>query len=194
MQNTKLLRFVEDFSLPLIFVCLFVGLSLSVKYFFTMRNMIGLALSVSQIGMVACTMMFCLAARDFDLSIGSPRAFPRRRGCGAAAGSFAPPGPLPPPPRSFPLVDRSGAGVPVWRAGLVLGPGQAVRGGPGVEICRGCARPCAAGGPAPVRPWPASAARRTFPDGGGPSYVGRGSPARRGHGSTAAAHRAAMDD
>src|SRR6218665_1958106 len=77
MQNTKLLRFVEDFSLPLIFVCLFVGLSLSVKYFFTMRNMIGLALSVSQIAMVACTMMFCLAARDFDLSIGSTVAFPR---------------------------------------------------------------------------------------------------------------------
>src|SRR6218665_3604377 len=80
MQNTKLLRFVEDFSLPLIFVCLFVGLSLSVKYFFTMRNMIGLALSVSQIGMVACTMMFCLAARDFDLSIGSPGAFARGLG------------------------------------------------------------------------------------------------------------------
>src|SRR6218665_4160470 len=72
MKNTKLLRFVEDFSLPLIFVCLFVGLSLSVKYFFSMQNMIGLALSVSKIAMVACTLMFCLAARDFDLSIGSP--------------------------------------------------------------------------------------------------------------------------
>ncbi|ABM59487.1 L-arabinose ABC transporter permease AraH [Verminephrobacter eiseniae] len=75
MKDTKLLRFVEDFSLPLIFVCLFVGLSLSVKYFFSMQNMIGLALSVSQIAMVACTMMFCLAARDFDLSIGSTVAF-----------------------------------------------------------------------------------------------------------------------
>src|SRR6218665_2997094 len=75
MKDTKLLRFVEDFSLPLIFVCLFVGLSLSVKYFFSMQNMIGLALSVSQIAMVACRMMFCLAARDFVLSIGSPVAF-----------------------------------------------------------------------------------------------------------------------
>src|SRR6218665_1975870 len=71
MKDTKLLRFVEVFSLPLIFVCLFVGLSLSVKYFFSMQNMIGLALSASQIAMGAWTMMFCLAARDFDLSIGS---------------------------------------------------------------------------------------------------------------------------
>jgi len=32
-------------------------------------------LSVAQIGMVACTMMLCLASRDFDLSIGSTIAF-----------------------------------------------------------------------------------------------------------------------
>ena len=38
-------------------------------------DMLGLALSVSQIGMVACTMMFCLASRDFDLSVGSIVAF-----------------------------------------------------------------------------------------------------------------------
>ncbi|MCW5221440.1 L-arabinose ABC transporter permease AraH [Verminephrobacter aporrectodeae] len=75
MKNTKLLRFIEDFSLPLIFLVLFAGLSLSVEYFFSDKNMIGLALSVSQIGMVACTMMFCLASRDFDLSIGSTVAF-----------------------------------------------------------------------------------------------------------------------
>ena len=37
--------------------------------------MLGLALSISQIGMVACTMMFCLASRDFDLSVGSTIAF-----------------------------------------------------------------------------------------------------------------------
>jgi L-arabinose transport system permease protein len=32
-------------------------------------------LSVAQIGMVACTMMLCLASRDFDLSVGSTIAF-----------------------------------------------------------------------------------------------------------------------
>jgi L-arabinose transport system permease protein len=39
--------------------------------FITWRNMESLALAVSTIGMVACTMLFCLAAGDFDLSIGS---------------------------------------------------------------------------------------------------------------------------
>lgn len=64
-----------DYSLLLIFVVMFVVLSLTVPYFFSQQNLIGLGLSVSQIGMVACTMMFCLASRDFDLSIGSTVAF-----------------------------------------------------------------------------------------------------------------------
>lgn len=64
-----------DYSLVLIFVLMFIGLSLTVPYFFSRQNMIGLGLSVSQIGMVACTMMFCLASRDFDLSVGSTVAF-----------------------------------------------------------------------------------------------------------------------
>ncbi|WP_287879651.1 L-arabinose ABC transporter permease AraH [Aquitalea sp.] len=69
------LQWLEDFSLPLIFALLFILLSLSVDYFFSWQNMMGLALSVSQIGMVACSMMFCLASRDFDLSVGSIVAF-----------------------------------------------------------------------------------------------------------------------
>ncbi|QUP52860.1 L-arabinose ABC transporter permease AraH [Ralstonia syzygii] len=75
MNKTRLLLRLDDFSLPLIFAILFAALSLSVEYFFSWQNMVGLALSVSQIGMVACTMMFCLASRDFDLSIGSTVAF-----------------------------------------------------------------------------------------------------------------------
>src|SRR5690349_22709906 len=75
MNKTRLLRLLDDFSLPLIFAILFAALSFSVEYFFSWQNMVGLALSVSQIGMVACTMMFCLASRDFDLSIGSTVAF-----------------------------------------------------------------------------------------------------------------------
>lgn len=35
------------------------------------ENVKGLALAVSQIGMVGCTMLFCLASGDFDLSVGS---------------------------------------------------------------------------------------------------------------------------
>src|ERR1700758_1398800 len=69
------LGFLSDYSLILIFVLLFVVLSFVVDHFFSVENMLGLALSVSQIGMVACTMMFCLASRDFDLSVGSIVAF-----------------------------------------------------------------------------------------------------------------------
>ena len=42
-------------------------LSLTVEYFFSVPNMIGLALSVSQIGMVACAMTFCIASRDYGV-------------------------------------------------------------------------------------------------------------------------------
>ena len=66
---------LEDWSLIILFAVFFAILSVSVEYFFSLQNLIGLALSVSQIGMVACTMMFCLACRDFDLSVGSIVAF-----------------------------------------------------------------------------------------------------------------------
>src|SRR5579863_9660524 len=66
---------ITEYSLILIFIVMFVTMSLTVDHFFSIENMLGLALSISQIGMVACTMMFCLASRDFDLSVGSIVAF-----------------------------------------------------------------------------------------------------------------------
>lgn len=54
-----------------VFGILFVISALFVDNFFTWVNMKGLALAISTIGMVACTMLFCLASGDFDLSIGS---------------------------------------------------------------------------------------------------------------------------
>lgn len=57
------------------YALLFVVLAFSVENFFSTANIVGLLLSVAQIGMVACTMMFCLASRDFDLSVGSTIAF-----------------------------------------------------------------------------------------------------------------------
>lgn len=71
----RLFLFLLEYNLVFLFLVIFVTLSFSVRYFFTVQNMLGLALSVSQIGMVACTMMFCLASRDFDLSVGSIVAF-----------------------------------------------------------------------------------------------------------------------
>jgi L-arabinose transport system permease protein len=66
---------ITEYSLIVIFIVMFLTMSLTVDHFFSIENMLGLALSISQIGMVACTMMFCLASRDFDLSVGSTVAF-----------------------------------------------------------------------------------------------------------------------
>lgn len=64
-----------DQGLVVIFVLAFVIVALTVPNFLTERNMLGLLQSVVTVGIVACTMMFCLAARDFDLSVGSTVAF-----------------------------------------------------------------------------------------------------------------------
>ncbi len=68
-------RQLAQHSMPLAYFSLFILLALTVENFFSGANLIGLMLSVSQIGMVACTMMMCLASRDFDLSVGSTIAF-----------------------------------------------------------------------------------------------------------------------
>jgi L-arabinose transport system permease protein len=54
-----------------VFAVLFLACSIFVPYFFAWRNLIGLGLSVSMVGMVACTMLFCMAGGDFDLSVES---------------------------------------------------------------------------------------------------------------------------
>lgn len=54
------------------FVVLFALASLLVENFFTWRNVVlSLGLSVTTVGIIACTMLFCLAAGEFDLSVGS---------------------------------------------------------------------------------------------------------------------------
>ncbi len=65
----------EDSGMLVIFIVLFLLLSIFVPYFLTWRNMIGLGLSVSMVGMVSCTMLFCLASGDFDLSVENIVAF-----------------------------------------------------------------------------------------------------------------------
>lgn len=64
-----------DQGLLVIFILAFALVSLTVPNFLTERNMLGLLQSVVTVGVIACTMMFCLAARDFDLSVGSNVAF-----------------------------------------------------------------------------------------------------------------------
>jgi L-arabinose transport system permease protein len=70
-HRTSFGNFFERAGMLLVLALLFIGCSLFVENFLSWRNMSGLALSVSMTGMVACTMLFCLAAGDFDLSIGS---------------------------------------------------------------------------------------------------------------------------
>lgn len=64
----------EKTGMLLVLVVLLVCFSLFVPYFFSERNVAGLALSVATIGIIACTMLFCLASGDFDLSVGSVAA------------------------------------------------------------------------------------------------------------------------
>ena len=61
----------DSAGMLLLFLLLFAGASVFVPNFFTWNNMTGLALSVTTVGIISCTMLFCLAAGDFDLSVGS---------------------------------------------------------------------------------------------------------------------------
>jgi len=70
-SKSNLARIWEDAGMPLLFLVLFAGVSLFVPDFFSWINMKGLALSVATVGIIACTMMLCLAGGDFDLSVGS---------------------------------------------------------------------------------------------------------------------------
>ncbi len=54
-----------------VFVLVVIGARLITPVFLSKDNMISLGLQVSSIAMVSCTMLFCLAAGDFDLSVGS---------------------------------------------------------------------------------------------------------------------------
>ena len=55
----------------LVLVLLVVGCAIFVSNFFSSVNVQGLLLAVSTVGMVSCTMLFCLASGNFDLSVGS---------------------------------------------------------------------------------------------------------------------------
>jgi L-arabinose transport system permease protein len=63
--------FLDRAGMLLVLAALFIVCSVGVENFLSWRNLQGLSLAVSTTGMVACTMLFCLAAGDFDLSIGS---------------------------------------------------------------------------------------------------------------------------
>ncbi|MDI4635657.1 L-arabinose ABC transporter permease AraH [Pelomonas sp. V22] len=75
MNANRTKALLKEHSMTLGYGLLFIVLAATVENFFSAANIVGLMLSVAQIGMVACTMMLCLASRDFDLSVGSTIAF-----------------------------------------------------------------------------------------------------------------------
>ncbi|GAB4368917.1 MAG: L-arabinose ABC transporter permease AraH [Spirochaetales bacterium] len=78
-KTTTLIHLVSaiwaNAGLSALFILMFAALSLFVPNFFSVPNMIGLSLSVSMVGMVASTMLFCLAGGNFDLSVEAIVAF-----------------------------------------------------------------------------------------------------------------------
>jgi len=65
------MRAWDKMGMLLIFIILFILCSLFIDNFLSFRNMNGLGLAISMTGMTACTMMFCIATADFDLSVGA---------------------------------------------------------------------------------------------------------------------------
>lgn len=68
-------QFWDSAGMLVVFILLFIVLSMTVEGFQSKENLIALALSVSTVGVIACTMLFCLASGDFDLSVESVVAF-----------------------------------------------------------------------------------------------------------------------
>lgn len=58
----------DRLGMLVVLIVLFVVASILVPNFLTRVNLSGLALAVSRVGIIACTMLFCLASGDFDLS------------------------------------------------------------------------------------------------------------------------------
>ena len=70
-SGLQLARIWDQYGMLVIFAILFVLASMLIPNFASMINMKGLGLAVSMSGMVACGMLFCLAAGEFDMSVGS---------------------------------------------------------------------------------------------------------------------------
>jgi L-arabinose transport system permease protein len=72
-------RLWQQAGMLVVLVLLLVLSAAFVPNFTKWENVKGLLLAVSLVGMISCTMLFCLAGGDFDLSVGSLlRAFWRR--------------------------------------------------------------------------------------------------------------------
>lgn len=69
--SSKIGGFFEQAGMLVVLLALVIFCSFTVKYFFTLSNLDSLLLAVSTVGMISCTMLFCLASGNFDLSVGT---------------------------------------------------------------------------------------------------------------------------
>lgn len=71
-RNVSLLNKIwNSYGMLLIFFVIFIASCIFIPNFATTINMKGLGLAISMSGMVACGMLFCLAAGEIDLSVAS---------------------------------------------------------------------------------------------------------------------------
>lgn len=64
-------NYLEQLGMLVVLFLLVAYCSLTVRYFFSLSNLDSLLLAVSTVGMISCTMLFCLASGNFDLSVGT---------------------------------------------------------------------------------------------------------------------------
>jgi L-arabinose transport system permease protein len=62
---------LEQLGMLVVLFVLVVYCSITINGFFGLKNLDSLLLAVSTVGMISCTMLFCLASGNFDLSVGT---------------------------------------------------------------------------------------------------------------------------
>src|SRR5689334_16218121 len=70
-MKDQVFYWLEQAGMLLVLLLLVIFCSFTVPGFFSLRNLDSLLLAVSTVGMISCTMLFCLASGDFDLSVGT---------------------------------------------------------------------------------------------------------------------------
>src|SRR5262245_12116078 len=62
---------LEEAGMLVVLLALVIVCAITVPNFATVQNLDSLLLAVSTVGMISCTMLFCLASGNFDLSVGT---------------------------------------------------------------------------------------------------------------------------
>jgi L-arabinose transport system permease protein len=74
-RRRVIFTFIDQAGMLLVLAVLFIACSALVPNFLSAINLSSLLLAIATVGIVSCTMLFCLASGNFDLSVGSVLAF-----------------------------------------------------------------------------------------------------------------------